>query len=99
MSPVGTWLTRRFDQCPRCAVSGHSFEIIRGRRFLAVHDQPADGAALARIGSAIRPKDASHAGGSLIGAAGRCNGALMSIVCLSPVVRQQVVSFAHSMTV
>ena len=52
-----------------------------GRRDPAEHDQPAADKGLARFGSAIRPKDVSHAGGSTTGAAGRRSGALRSMHC------------------
>ena len=47
---------------------------------------------LARLGSAIRSKDVSHAGGSATGAAGRCKGASRSMHCASPAASQNAVS-------
>jgi len=84
----------------RCLLSGsmlpppicrHHATICGSRRHLAMvgespaeHDQPAADKVLARFGSAIRPKDVSHAGGSATTAADACNGALRSMHCSSP---------------
>ena len=69
-----------------------------GRRYPAEHDQPAADGGLARFGSAIRPKDMSQAGGSVIAAAGRCSGALRSMHCASPVGSQNAMPSSMSST-
>ena len=69
-----------------------------GRRDPAEHDQPAADTGLARLGSAIRPKDVSQAGTSVIAAAGRCSGALRSMYCSSPIGSQNAVALSISST-
>ena len=69
-----------------------------GRRTPAEHDQPAADAGLARLGSAIRPKDMSQGGGFSIGAAGRSNGARRSMHCASPAASQNAVPSSRSST-
>ena len=55
-------------------------------------------AGLARLGSAIRPKDMSQGGGSVIGAAGRSSGASRSMHCSSPAGSQKAVASSMSST-
>ena len=79
--------------------AGHGRSPRDGRRDPAEHDQPAADKGLARLGSAIRPKDVSHSGGSTTGEAGRRSGALRSMYCASPAGSQNAVPSSISITI